>query len=527
MFGIRTPTTKMTNIHGSPNDDERAGPSTAPMQSSTVRRNIVEWEESKSTQKSPNSPQTTTQPVQTKPKVKGPLTIESQPLARRKSTEAPINSQKSKREYADRVTEARACIRKAKTALGESRNLRADIKTDVTQAVERLFQLVKEAETASLTSRTIDNCKDMETMQTEQAVQEENGEGKQVHLTRIIERHAELIQENNLKMEELKKELETGRQIVENRADQELPAKIERSKVELRDKLDAQMDEINQLKAVSNKIEAKIGCLGSYAQVVATPPPPVARNLHSIIVSSSHVGDTSDTIVDKIRSTVDAKSTGIRVDHLRRAKNQSVVISCSEKEDLSKVSAKIRDSRGDLKVEETTNKNPLVVVRDVMSYVTDDDIVMAIESQNGHLLEGVEIREGDIQVKYKRRARNPLTNHVVLRVKPAIWQRLTAAGRIHVDLQRVVVKDQSPLIQCTKCLGYGHSRKYCKEPAILCSHCGDPHTRAECHGYTLGEAPKCRNCSQAKKDAAHNAFDSECPTRKKWEALARSSVAYC
>ncbi|CAF4950801.1 unnamed protein product [Pieris macdunnoughi] len=63
-----------------------------------------------------------------------------------------------------------------------------------------------------------------------------------------------------------------------------------------------------------------------------------------------------------------------------------------------------------------------------------------------------------IAEKYRRRARNPHESHV-LQVSPSLWQALTQAGKPHIDLQRVLVDDQSLFMQCIHCLGYGHGRK--------------------------------------------------------------------
>ncbi|GBP83806.1 hypothetical protein EVAR_56989_1 [Eumeta japonica] len=40
-----------------------------------------------------------------------------------------------------------------------------------------------------------------------------------------------------------------------------------------------------------------------------------------------------------------------------------------------------------------------------------------------------------------------------------------------MGLQRRPVWDQSPLAQCSHCLGYGHSRRFCKEASEKCAHC--------------------------------------------------------
>ncbi|KAL4704435.1 hypothetical protein ACJJTC_014367 [Scirpophaga incertulas] len=102
---------------------------------------------------------------------------------------------------------------------------------------------------------------------------------------------------------------------------------------------------------------------------------------------------------------------------------------------------------------------------------------------------------------------------------------------VHIDMKRSRVEDQSPLIQCSTCLGYGHGRKYCKEITPKCSHCGGSHLRKECEEYVARVTPRCCDCAAAKHtqadDTEHNAFSSDCPIRRRWEMAARARVAYC
>lgn len=158
----------------------------------------------------------------------------------------------------------------------------------------------------------------------------------------------------------------------------------------------------------------------------------------------------------------------------------------------------------------------------------DDDILKALRNQNRDLFHGLEKGDDRVEFRYRRRARNPHTCHAVLSVSPAIWQKAIARKTVQIDLQPVRVEDQTPLVQCTRCLGYGHGKRFCTDPADLCGHCGGPHVRTECADFLAGSSAKCRNCEKAKlTNIEHNAFDATCPVRRKWDALARSAVAYC
>ncbi|KAJ2944085.1 hypothetical protein O0L34_g8428 [Tuta absoluta] len=260
----------------------------------------------------------------------------------------------------------------------------------------------------------------------------------------------------------------------------------------------------------------------TYAQMVAAPKAPV----HSIIVSSLDDNDTSEEVINKLRHAVDAKTSGIRVDRMRKARDQKVIISCQEKASIDKIKEKIARTQTNLNIEDAKNKNPLVIIKDVVASITDDELKLSIGNQNKHIIGDIPDEDKEITIKFRRRTRNPHLCHIVAQVSPKMWQKLTSVARIHIDFQRVVVQDQTPLIQCSMCLGYGHGRKICTETQPKCSHCGDLHMKADCPA--LAETPKCLNCARAKNERTdHNTFDKECPVRKRWDSLARTSVAYC
>lgn len=194
---------------------------------------------------------------------------------------------------------------------------------------------------------------------------------------------------------------------------------------------------------------------------------------------------------------------------------------------MEKIKEKIQKSEN-LKTHETTSKNPLVQLKNVMNCLTDMEILEAINKQNAEIVEGLSEEEKQItKVRFKRKTRNPLQSHVVLEVHPKLWNNMMASQSLFIDVQKITVEDKSPLIQCTRCLSYGHSRRVCTEQKDLCSHCGGEHTRVDCPRYAEGCKAECKNCSRARfRDLEHDAFSGDCPVRRKWDAIARSSVQY-
>ncbi|GBP66321.1 hypothetical protein EVAR_77938_1 [Eumeta japonica] len=159
----------------------------------------------------------------------------------------------------------------------------------------------------------------------------------------------------------------------------------------------------------------------TYSQVAALPPAEPAKrsrlpqcgSAHTLIITSEEKADTADHVMEKVRTAVDARRMG--------------------------------------------------------------DIVESIKTHNKHATAGLDWGGITIRVKFRRRAKNDLECYPVLEFSPELWCRLVDAKYVYVGLQRHPVRDQSPLVQCTQCLGFGHIRKYCTGTAEKCAHCGGEH----------------------------------------------------
>lgn len=485
MFGYRTPSKEMTSrTNPSPREEENrkltgaAGPSidTDRQETSNVRRSVGEIESRRVTPPRPKKPEELQ--LAEKPKQKSTtggikITFSQKTRATNVLTETSPNLPK---QYKSRTAEAKACLLKAKIQIDKSRNLKTDIKAEVVEAVERLYVLVKEAEEAKAVRIPTPT---KQTEQTEQTDQE--------NLATQLREHAKLLKESTRKIDELREELAKPREQALN---------------------------------------------VTYASVAANQnirtPPNRRETLHSVVVTSTDETETGEEVLDHVRKAVDAKDGWITVQKVRKAKDRKIIMGFKTKEDQNKVKERIEKVSKNLVVEEVKNKDPLLVLKDVLLVNSDEDVLKALKNQNKCLFQNLEQGEDRVEIKFRKRARNPHTGHIIISTSPKIWRRAVDAGALHIDLQLVRVADQSPLVQCTRCLAYGHGRRFCKEAADLCSHCGGLHMRAQCPEWLANTTPTCRNCTRAKLDhAEHNAFSGDCPVRKRWDTIARSAVAYC
>lgn len=507
-MGLRTPAKKANptdSLDLERNQASQAGPS--------ERRSIEELEAGRPktvpTPKTPSPPKKTV--LTYPPKVKPTTTSlqESKPEAAKRQEsvgaakkETSLLSPKSpprsppKPQYANRSAEARACLNKAKLHLSSSRNTKNEIKYIIVEVLDRLFQLVKEAEREAKSksaggtqeiiqpkAAAIDAALSINADKNSHSTNQETSQ-----LMERIEEHSKLLLESNKRMEELKGIIET--------------------QYERNDKVET---------------PTYAGVAGSGSRGALEK-----RTLHSVVVTSSNEEDSGEEVLDKVRKAIDAKEGWIKVEKVRKAKDRKVIMGFETTEERDKVKERLRKNGASLTVEEVKNKDPMLILKSVLLVNTDEDVLKAFRNQNQDVFHGLSGGMAKVEIKYRRRTRNPHTGHIVLSVSPDIWKRVTAKGYVHIDLQRIRAEDQTPLMQCTRCLGFGHSKKYCEQSVDMCSHCGGPHLRSECADFITGVPPKCQNCTKAKLgDADHNAFSFECPTRRKWDEIARSTVAYC
>ncbi|GBP00241.1 hypothetical protein EVAR_66469_1 [Eumeta japonica] len=120
---------------------------------------------------------------------------------------------------------------------------------------------------------------------------------------------------------------------------------------------------------------------------------------------------------------------------------------------------------------------PLIIIRDVLKVNSDAQIVESLKRQNGHTTEGL-IGEVEARVRYRRRARNPRVPSGPRGVARAIY----ASHKTGYVCGVAAATGLGPvaLVQCSRCLGFGHSKKWCREQNDKCAHCGGDHTGPTC-----------------------------------------------
>ncbi|XP_045541519.1 uncharacterized protein LOC123723024 [Papilio machaon] len=299
--------------------------------------------------------------------------------------------------YRNRATEAKAWVSKAKVHLSQSRNIKTEIKNEVSLAIDILYKIIKELEGEIQGKGENEGGKKKEEKRPEPEIEKEREMDKIEKFGKILiekmEKQAELLQQSNEKIIDLKQTLEE-------------------QKV-------AHKQNYTYANAVTQGVKI-----------------PQQKTLHSVVVTSKNETETGEEVLNRIRKVVNAKDGGVRVDKIRKAKDRKVIVGCETEEERNILKKRLKKAEEHLEVKDIKNKNPLVVLKDVFNYNTDEEILAALKNQNKDMMQDVEGIE-EIEIAYKKRTRNLHTRHIVLRVPPQLWRKMTEVGRVRIDLQRV------------------------------------------------------------------------------------------
>jgi hypothetical protein len=202
-----------------------------------------------------------------------------------------------------------------------------------------------------------------------------------------------------------------------------------------------------------------------------------------------------------------------------------MLVECKSKYD-SEILEKELTKLSTVTVERPKRKLPTLLLNYVPNEVDDEEIKDTIIHQNNlsHVADPI------LKVKFTKRSFND-ARHVVVEVSPNLRRELIILAKIKVRWSMCRMEDFVAVTRCFKCLGYGHTSKYCQSQQI-CSYCAENHHWKECVQQLQ---TRCSNCLRAnsyiqeegkKTNVNHSVFSKDCPKLKRIEALVISKTEY-
>lgn len=188
------------------------------------------------------------------------------------------------------------------------------------------------------------------------------------------------------------------------------------------------------------------------------------------------------------------------------SKSKAVIIETGNKQSLKAILSD-QKLKVDHEVREIGKRAPRLILKHVPSGYDRASLVKDLRDQNEDRFSN--LNWDLINPKFKVGPKNKETEHWVLEVDPGVRKALMTPKTLYLGYHRLQIDDYINIIQCKKCLEYGHMASYCRKTTVTCGKCGvDGHIAPKCESVE----PRCSNCIRTnKRDVHHMAWDRECP----------------
>lgn len=210
---------------------------------------------------------------------------------------------------------------------------------------------------------------------------------------------------------------------------------------------------------------------------------------------------------DAVKNAIEPSKISLKVVRMSAAGKNGVRIEAVQS-NLDGVRDALRRSDSGLEVQCREKMNPRIIIYGVPSNLTGEEICNEIVALN--------LRESDIAdmrmiYSFPSKADRQYTN-CVIEVSPEIRKVLMKEPYIYVRYSACRFEDYVRILQCFKCLSFGHMAKDCKREAI-CGNCAQKHETRDC---SRKDEKMCANCIRwhTREDIKHSALDGKrCPIR--------------
>ncbi|XP_023238589.1 uncharacterized protein LOC111637342 [Centruroides sculpturatus] len=227
-----------------------------------------------------------------------------------------------------------------------------------------------------------------------------------------------------------------------------------------------------------------------------------------------------DTSCNRLRNLIYKKvnpsQLNIGVARIRNIARSGLAIELDKQEDVVKLKQYIDHNIPEINARVPKKLLPQIIVYSAPAHINREEIPTLILSQNEIFNEFLSKEDfnKDFTIKFVMGKKTDAFVNWVIEVSPRIRELFLRLGKLNLAWSRCRVADFHPILQCFRCLRYGHSTKNCSKTTPTCSHCSGEHSYRECKN--LESSPICCNCKHSKDGCFnHNARDGTCPLFRK------------
>ncbi|KAI5631988.1 hypothetical protein NE865_15285 [Phthorimaea operculella] len=214
----------------------------------------------------------------------------------------------------------------------------------------------------------------------------------------------------------------------------------------------------------------------TYSSILKNTPPGKPKKVKipstqpAIIISPTQEVSSSAETHKIVKKNITFKDTNFAPANIRYVSNNKISIEFDKPEQMEKTLKKIHESNCPIKAEKSKKLKPMFILKGIPTEIPSEELTELISRQN-ETIKNVITSQKDLVFKFKRNNRKEDLYNAVFMTTPTIYRAAVTTGRVNVDHQRIFVEEYTPLLQCYKCLQFGHTRLRCTNEDTICSHC--------------------------------------------------------
>lgn len=245
----------------------------------------------------------------------------------------------------------------------------------------------------------------------------------------------------------------------------------------------------------------------------------------SLILKPANSNMQPDDMKKLIKETVDPKALQLGISKMKKLSNNALLVECNNHTDRD-ILEKELNKLDSLSLEYPKKKQPTLLLKFVPWHIKDEDIKDIVIHQNNL----THLENPELITRFTKKHFQD-SRHIVVQASPNLRKELIALQRIKINWSMCRVEDFIVVTRCFKCLGFGHTSKYCNNQQ-KCSHCAEEHHWKNCENR---HNICCANCATAntyinnnnkKLNTNHDAFSKECPRLRRIESIIISKTEF-
>ncbi|XP_020298689.1 uncharacterized protein LOC109862930 [Pseudomyrmex gracilis] len=246
----------------------------------------------------------------------------------------------------------------------------------------------------------------------------------------------------------------------------------------------------------------------SSIRVARGPTVAVKKSTDILIVPNKDQGckySSSSETKEALKRIIKPANFNLKVNKITSTRNNGVRIEAATV-DLPKIKDSAELAKAGLKVKQIAKSNPRLIVHGVPIGLNKEIIRSELIDLNLNSHDSPEVKV--IYIFPPKTDRT--TTSCIIEVPPDVRTMLRREQHVYINFSSCVFEDYVRVLQCYKCLAFGHLAKNCKG-AALCGHCAGDHEMRDCHAKS--EATTCGNCRRwLHSESTHSALDGKnCP----------------